>query len=119
MSTPSHRVATFAGLALAVLLAHPALARSVVVPGAPAAAAAQSAAYRLQSGRVSSIDVRRGVLVVEGQSYRVDPRKTAFSDDRAEPEGTGLASLHSGAKVVVRSLKSSSLPLAVQIVVQD
>ncbi len=119
MRTTCHRVTTLAGLALAALLSHPAPARSVVVPGAPVVVAAQSAAYRLQTGRVSSVDARRGVLVVDGQSYRVEPRKTAFSDDRAEAAGTGLASLRAGDKVVVRSVKSSSLPLAVQIVVQD
>ena len=119
MSTTRQRVATLAGLGLAVLLCHPALARSVVVPGAPAAAAAQSGAYRLQSGRVSSFDARRGVLVVDGQSYRVDPRQTAFSDDRAAAPGNGLGWLHAGDKVVVRSVRSSSVPLAVQIVVQD
>ncbi len=112
------RVSALAGIGLLVFLAQASFARSVVVPGRPAVAV-ENAAYRLHSGRISNVDLRRGVLAVDGQSYRLEASQAAFSDDRAEPPAGGLAALRIGDKVVVRSLRSSGLPLAVQIVVQD
>jgi len=119
MSPTRTRVLALAGIGLLAFLSQATVARSVVVPGAPAAAAENAAVYRLQSGRISNIDVRRGVLVVDGQSYRLDARKAAFSDDRADPPSSGLASLRIGDKVVVRSIRSNGVPLVVQIVVGD
>jgi hypothetical protein len=113
-----HGFSSLVGLGLLLLLP-PAVARSVVTPGAPATAAAQNAAYRVQAGRVSGVDLKRGYLAVDGQAYRLDESQAAFSDDRATAPKSGLGSLRIGDKVIVRSIKGNGLPLVVQLVVQD
>jgi hypothetical protein len=119
MNQPSNRACTACLLAVLTLLPAVASASSAVVPGQRAAAAKAADGVALHAGRITGFDLKRGLLVVDGQVYRIDPRQTAFSDDRAEPPANGIASLRPGDKVVVRSQRTSGSPLVIQLVVQD
>ena len=110
-------------LALAALIAaSPTHARAPVEVRSPAVAATSprpEAAFEIREGRVSSFDLRRGVLVVDGIVHRVDSATTAFSDDRRERPKGGLASLRPGDKVIVRAVRIDGLIRATQLIARD
>ena len=113
------------GLALALafgtlLASQPAAARAPVEPRGPATAGLRpEPAQEIHEGRISGYDVRRGILMVDGQAFRVDPATTAFSDDRrVRPEG-GLAGLRPGVKVIVRGVRRDGLMRATQLIARD
>lgn len=85
----------------------------------PDPATAEAAAGMIESGRLSSVDVARGVLVFKGQTYRLDPRQVAFSDDRKDPGKGGLQSLKAGDTVILRSIRKNGVSRVLQLVVRD
>lgn len=85
------------------------------IAGAPARDARP--ADEIHRGRIGGFDARRGILVVDGTTFRVDPRIVAFSDDRPEPAKGGLSALRLGDTVTVRGVRSNGVLQAVQVVV--
>lgn len=83
------------------------------------ATARENADNGVADGRISGYDRRRGILVMGGQTYQVDPRLTSFSDDRREPAEGGLAALRAGDKVTVRSQRVGAQLRAVQLIAHD
>jgi hypothetical protein len=117
-SRPTRCAALLLGLATGLAAASGAVAATIVAaPGASTRAAAP--AEEIRSGRVSGFDRIRGILVVGGQTWRVDPQQTAFSDDRAKPVEGGLLALRAGDKVTVRGQRINATLQAVQVIVHD
>jgi hypothetical protein len=100
------------GLALAV----PAVVEATTT-ARPAAVAAVAA--EIQSGHVTGIDLKRGLLFVDGQTYRIDAHQAAFSDDREKGGKSGVESLKRGDSVIVRSVRRNGERRVMQIVVKD
>ena len=122
MSQTITRAAALALVLLGSLGATAASARAPVdarVVAAARAAAPESADNGVVDGRISGYDRRRGILVLGGQTYPVDPRTTAFSDDRRDPVEGGLAALRAGDKVTVRSQRVGAQLRAVQLIAHD
>lgn len=65
---------------------------------------------------ISSIDVKRGVLVAGGRTYRFDPAAVGFSDDRKPAVAGGIESLKNGSSVTLRTSQQGDLPQVLQII---
>lgn len=106
--------------AIAALLALPtaALAITVQTP-TDSAAAKESATVRVESGRVSSADIARGILVVDGRTYRISAAETSFSDDRPKPSPDGIRSLRTGDRVQFSSIEVNGVRQIKQLVVKE
>lgn len=110
--------ALLGGLAVGLAGGPGALAHTIAMPagsGAPTAVLVDE----IREGRISGFDRIRGILVVGGQTWRVDPQQTAFSDDRAKPVEGGLLALRPGDKVTVRGQRVNAVLQAVQVIVRD
>lgn len=84
--------------------------------GSPASSAPPE---NLQSGTVTSVSVERGVLVVAGHTFRLNPVQVAYSDDRKTPVKGGLSKLAAGDKVVLKSVTRDGVQHVVQLIVKD
>lgn len=68
---------------------------------------------------ITSIDVKQGLLVAAGRTYRFDPANVAFSDDRRRPPAGGLSSLKAGSKVTLRTAAQDGGERLLQIIARD
>jgi hypothetical protein len=118
MKASRHIASLVAGLGLMLALPAAVQARAPV-PGGGTQPATSAPADKVQTGTVTSIDAARGIIVVDGRSYRMDARHTSLSVDRPKLRGTGLGSIKAGDKVMVRGVEKNGATQAVQVVVTN
>jgi hypothetical protein len=70
-------------------------------------------------GVITSIDVKQGLLVAAGRTYRFDPANVSFSDDRRQPLAGGISSLKAGSKVTLRTVAEDGKEQLLQIIAHD
>jgi hypothetical protein len=91
-------------------------AMAVTIAGPNAAVNTPESAGDVVNTVVTSIDLKRGVLVAGGRTYRFDPAVVGFSDDRKPPVAGGVESIGNGSKVTLRTSKQGDLPRVLQII---
>ncbi len=104
-------------VAAGLLAAAPAGAMTTAGPGA--VVNTPGARETVVNGVIARIDVKQGVLVAGGRTYRFDPAGVAFSDERREPVSGGLASLKPGSKVSLRTILQDGTERLLQITARD
>jgi hypothetical protein len=104
-------------LAAGLLAATP--AGAMTIAGPDAVVNTPGARETVVNGVIARIDVKQGVLVAGGRTYRFDPAVIAFSDERREPVSGGLASLKPGSKVSLRTILQDGTERLLQITARD
>ena len=107
------------GLVVATGLLVAAQAGAMTTAGPGAVVNTPEARETVVEGVVTSIDVKQGILVAGGRTYRFDPAVVSFSDERREPPSGGLASLKAGSKVTLRTLVQDGTERLLQIIARD
>ncbi len=107
------------GLVVAAGLVLAAQAGAVTTAGPGAIVNTVEARETVVDGVVTSIDVKQGILVAAGRTYRFDPAIVSFSDERREPPSGGLASLKVGSKVTLRTIVQDGTEQLLQITAHD
>jgi hypothetical protein len=108
-----------AGLVVAAGLLAAAQAGAMTTAGSGGAANTAEVRETVIEGVITSVNVKQGVLVVAGRTYRFDPTVVSFSDDRREPPSGGLASLKAGSKVTLRTVVQDGAEQLLQIIARD
>jgi hypothetical protein len=108
-----------AGLVAAAGLLVAAQAGAVTVAGPGTAVNTPDSRVTVVNSVITSIDVKQGTLVAAGHTYHFDPRAVAFSDERQERPSGGIASLHAGSKVTLRTTVQNGTERLLQIVARD
>ncbi|MEY2855113.1 MAG: hypothetical protein RL030_2245 [Pseudomonadota bacterium] len=91
-------------------------AMAVTIAGQNAAVTTTETAVDVVNTTLSSIDLKRGVLVAGGRTYRFNAATVGFSDDRKPTVAGGVESLKNGSKVTLRTAKQGDLPHVLQII---
>lgn len=108
-----------AGLAVAAGLLVALQAGAVTDAGPGAVVNTADARVTAVNGVITSIDAKQGILVVAGHTYRFDPKKVSFADERRPPASGGLASLKAGSKVALRTTVQDGTEQLLQIIARD